>query len=62
MSRVVTNILYRIGPNRWRDIMTPVDILNNHARFHGKSSPTWEGSTTVTYDNYEYTLEQFGKK
>ena len=42
--------------------MTPMDILKNHARFHGISAPEWEGSTKVTYDSSEYTLEQFGKK
>lgn len=42
--------------------MTPVDILTNHSRFHGKSAPVWDGNTKVTYDDKEYTLEDFGKK
>jgi hypothetical protein len=49
----------KIGCNRWRDFMLPVDILNLYCKWKGCKEPMWEGNTTVTVDSKPYNLEEF---
>ena len=54
-------LLYRAGPNMWRDDQLPCDILNWYCDRHGIEEPVFEGSERVTFNGRTYTLNEFGE-
>lgn len=54
-------LLYRAGPNMWRDDQLPCDILNWYCDRHGIEEPIFEGSERVRFNGRTYTLNEFGE-
>ena len=54
-------LLYRGGPNNWRDDKLPHDILNQYCDEHEIEEPLYEGPENVIFNKRRYTLNQFGE-
>ena len=52
----------RKGPNKWRDRVLPVEILDDWIKSKNYPPAEWEkDKKSVVVDGQTYTLEQFGK-
>ena len=53
---------FRKGPNKWRDRVLPVQILDEWVKSKNFPQAEWGADRrSVTIDGETYTLEQFGK-
>ena len=52
----------RRGPNKWRDMELPVQLLEDFCRFRHYPAPEWSpDKRQVIIDGNTYTLDQFGE-
>ena len=59
-----SNSLFRIrrGPNKWRDRLLPVEILDDLTKAKGLPPTEWAADgKSVTIGDQEYTLSHFGR-
>ena len=61
MAKISHFLLYRAGPNMWRDDQLPCDILDWYCDRHGIERPVFEGSERVRFNGRTYTLNEFGE-
>ena len=52
----------RCGPNKWRDRLLPVEILDDLTKAKDLPPPEWAADgKSVTIGDQEYTLSHFGR-
>lgn len=53
---------YRRGPNKWRDMNYPVEILDDWCKTNNLPEPEWATDhSSVIVDGTKYTLADFGE-
>lgn len=53
---------HRRGPNKWRDMHYPVDILDEWCKNSNLPEPEWASDNkSVVIDGTKYSLDQFGE-
>lgn len=50
----------RTGPNKWRDMQLPSEILDAYCEKRCLGKPRYNGDTFVRVDHKDYTLEESG--
>ncbi len=52
----------RRGPNKWRDMIFPVEVLDDWCKTNNLPEPEWSPDhSSVIVDGTKYTLSDFGE-
>ncbi len=60
-NNVLCHFALRTGPNKWRDMQLPSEILDSYCENRCLGKPRYNGDTLVRVDHKDYSLDEFGK-
>ena len=58
---IIPSFVFRSGPNKWRDSLTPKQILEEYCKKNNIPGPFYFGTNKLTMDSKMFNLADFGK-